>query len=46
MISQPLPSKAPARPLSPALDRTFKVGMVLKGLDGVLEIAGGCCCCS
>jgi len=32
---------APAKPLSPALDKTFKVGLVLKGLDGVLEVAGG-----
>ena len=31
----------PARPLSPALDTTFKVGLVLKGLDGILEVAGG-----
>jgi uncharacterized membrane protein len=31
----------PAKPLSPALDKTFKVGLVLKGLDGVLEVAGG-----
>lgn len=29
------------RPLSPALDKTFKVGLVLKGLDGILEVAGG-----
>src|SRR5215813_8736158 len=38
-------SKAPAtkeaEPLSPALDKTFKIGLVLKGLDGVLEVAGG-----
>ena len=26
---------------SPALDRTFKVSISLKGLDGVLEIIGG-----
>ena len=32
---------APAKPLSPALDRTFKIGLVLKGLDGVLEVIGG-----
>src|SRR5215468_6786979 len=32
---------AAAKPLSPALDKTFKIGLVLKGLDGVLEIAGG-----
>jgi uncharacterized membrane protein len=31
----------PAKPLSPALDKTFKVGLVLKGLDGVLEVVGG-----
>jgi uncharacterized membrane protein len=30
-----------ARPLSPALDKTFKIGLVLKGLDGVLEFVGG-----
>jgi uncharacterized membrane protein len=35
------PAKAPVQPLSPALDKTFKIGLVLKGLDGVLEIAGG-----
>jgi uncharacterized membrane protein len=29
------------RPLSPALDKTFKIGLVLKGLDGVLEVIGG-----
>jgi uncharacterized membrane protein len=38
--SQPAGS-APARPLSPALDTTFKIGVVLKGLDGVLEVVGG-----
>lgn len=27
--------------LSPALDKTFKIGLVLKGLDGILEVAGG-----
>jgi uncharacterized membrane protein len=32
---------APARPLSPALDKTFKIGLILKGLDGILEVAGG-----
>jgi uncharacterized membrane protein len=42
MISKPSqPAKASVRPLSPALDWIFKVGMVLKGLDGILEIAGG-----
>jgi uncharacterized membrane protein len=30
-----------AKPLSPALDKTFKIGLVLKGLDGILEVAGG-----
>ena len=29
------------RPLSPALDKTFKIALVLKGLDGVLEVVGG-----
>jgi uncharacterized membrane protein len=31
----------PAKPLSPALDKTFRIGLVLKGLDGLLEVAGG-----
>ena len=31
----------PAKPLSPALDKTFRISLVLKGLDGVLEVAGG-----
>jgi uncharacterized membrane protein len=31
----------PAKPLSPALDKTFRIGLVLKGLDGVLEVIGG-----
>jgi uncharacterized membrane protein len=31
----------PAPPLSPALDTTFKIGLVLKGLDGILEVVGG-----
>jgi len=35
------PAHGAAKPLSPALDKTFKVGLVLKGLDGVLEVAGG-----
>lgn len=39
-MTQP-PHTAPPRPLSPAMDKTFKIGIVLKGLDGVLEIAGG-----
>jgi uncharacterized membrane protein len=32
---------AEAKPLPPALDKTFKIGLVLKGLDGVLEFVGG-----
>jgi len=42
-----IPAKPPAtadtsaKPLSPALDKTFKIGLVLKGLDGVLEVIGG-----
>jgi uncharacterized membrane protein len=35
------PDMAAAPGVSKALDRTFKIGMVLKGADGVLEIAGG-----
>jgi uncharacterized membrane protein len=31
----------PERPLSSALDKTFKISLVLKGLDGILEVAGG-----
>jgi uncharacterized membrane protein len=34
------PGSAPP-PVSKALDRTFEVGLVLKGLDGVLEVVGG-----
>jgi uncharacterized membrane protein len=34
-------ASAPAPPLSPALDKTFRIGLVLKGLDGVVEIIGG-----
>jgi uncharacterized membrane protein len=30
-----------APPLSPALDKTFRIGLVLKGLDGILEVIGG-----
>jgi uncharacterized membrane protein len=41
MTASQASANAPARPLSPALDKTFKIGLVLKGLDGVLEIAGG-----
>src|SRR5690348_7675523 len=32
---------APRKPLSRAFDRTFRVSVVLKGLDGVLETIGG-----
>jgi uncharacterized membrane protein len=35
------PAHGAAEPLSPALDTTFKIGLVLKGLDGVLEVVGG-----
>lgn len=41
MTTTPPQPAAPARPLPPALHRTFEIGMVLKGLDGVLEVAGG-----
>ena len=33
--------RPPAPPISPALDKTFKIGLILKGLDGILEAAGG-----
>lgn len=36
-----VPEHDAAKPLSPALDKTFKIGLVLKGLDGVLEVVGG-----
>ena len=35
------PARGAAKRLSPALDTTFKVGLVLKGPDGILEVAGG-----
>jgi uncharacterized membrane protein len=35
------PARGAAKPLSPALDTTFKIGLVLKGLDGILEVTGG-----
>jgi uncharacterized membrane protein len=40
---EPKPARArgAARPVSPALDKTFKISLVLKGLDGILEIIGG-----
>jgi uncharacterized membrane protein len=37
----PAAARPPAKPLSPALGKTFKVSLVLKGLDGILEVAGG-----
>jgi uncharacterized membrane protein len=37
----PATADTSAKPLSPALDKTFKIGLVLKGLDGVLEVIGG-----
>jgi uncharacterized membrane protein len=37
----PATADTAAKPLSPALDKTFKIGLVLKGLDGVLEVIGG-----
>jgi len=30
-----------AEPVSPALDRTFRISVTLKGLDGALETVGG-----
>jgi uncharacterized membrane protein len=37
----PRPSESRPPGISPALDRAFKIGMVLKAADGVLEIIGG-----
>jgi uncharacterized membrane protein len=31
----------PFRPQQDILDRTFEIGMILKGLDGILEVVGG-----
>src|SRR5215472_880323 len=41
MTTSPSSASPPAKPLSPALDTTFKIGLVLKGLDGILEVVGG-----
>ena len=41
VTTTPVPASGTAKPLSPALDKTFRVGLVLKGLDGILEVAGG-----
>jgi uncharacterized membrane protein len=45
MASAAAPHEEPARPTSEksssALDRTFKISIGLKGIDGVLEIIGG-----
>ena len=41
MTTKRTPAHARPRPLSAALDTTFKIGLVPKGLDGVLEVAGG-----
>lgn len=41
MTTTKAPAPDAARPLSPALDKTFRIGLILKGLDGILEVAGG-----
>jgi uncharacterized membrane protein len=41
MPAAPTSAEPTAPPVSPALDKTFKIGLVLKGLDGILEIIGG-----
>jgi len=41
MTSPQAGARTSQKPLPPALDKTFKVGLVLKGLDGILEVAGG-----
>ncbi len=38
---EPARTRHLAKPLSPALDKTFRIGLVLKGLDGILEVIGG-----
>jgi hypothetical protein len=38
MTTSQVPAQGAAKPLSPALDKTFKIGLVLKGLA---EVAGG-----
>jgi uncharacterized membrane protein len=35
------PDQSDARPPSKALDHTFRISVILKGLDGALEIVGG-----
>ena len=39
-LSEPI-AAAPPPALSAGLDRTFKIGLILKAADGVLEIIGG-----
>ena len=41
MTTEQASASPPDRPLSPALDTTFKIGLWLKGLDGILEVVGG-----
>jgi uncharacterized membrane protein len=41
MTTSKTKASPPEPPLSPALDKTFKIGLILKGLDGILEVAGG-----
>jgi uncharacterized membrane protein len=41
MTSKRASARTSGKPLSPGLDKTFKIGLVLKGLDGLLEVAGG-----
>jgi uncharacterized membrane protein len=38
---RPASDRRGAKPLSPALQTAFKVGLVLKGLDAILEVIGG-----
>lgn len=41
MKSRQARTRDAGKPLSPALDKTFKIGLALKGLDGLLEVAAG-----
>jgi uncharacterized membrane protein len=40
-VSNRSADRAPAAGLSPGLDRTFRIGLLLKAADGVLEVVAG-----
>jgi uncharacterized membrane protein len=41
LAPEPATARSEAKPLSPALDKAFKIGLALKGLDAILEVIGG-----